>query len=360
MVRFATAVMAMVMATAALANAWWVPSPVSIALTVGQWLTKDREAVYYIQVQAQGQDEQDARDQAFRLAVDRAVGSLMTSETVMRDHDIVRNEIITYSSGYVHDFAILERRQVGAALELVLDVWVKKSTIADRLLNRSQGGQNIPGAQLDIQHQSILHERQQGDRLLTAVLADYPQRAFTITVGEVRSSINSRRALALEVDVVLAWDTGYLRALGEVLDRTSTARDVAGCFGHGRYCNHSHLVRLQYRPQGDFFITSHYVAFDDEVKSQIFRQHFYEKNPVIRLTVHDGQQLQKHVQCYSHHELTRTNYFPSQRYLHWDERRTLINGQLTTRVSLAVVVPNHMVNQARKIDVEIVPDRECR
>ena len=45
-----------------------MPSPLTILLTIGQWMKKDRVEVFYVQVQAHGKDETDAREQAFRLA----------------------------------------------------------------------------------------------------------------------------------------------------------------------------------------------------------------------------------------------------------------------------------------------------
>ena len=73
-----------------------VPSPLGIVLTVGQWLLQDRRQVYYIQVQAPGDTFDQARQNAFRLAVEQAVGTLILSETESRNARLHRDEIITY------------------------------------------------------------------------------------------------------------------------------------------------------------------------------------------------------------------------------------------------------------------------
>lgn len=51
------------------------PSPIGIALSVGQWLLKDRKKVYFIRVQGEGYSYEAAKQQAFATAVDRAVGA---------------------------------------------------------------------------------------------------------------------------------------------------------------------------------------------------------------------------------------------------------------------------------------------
>ena len=131
------------------ANEWWMPSPISVAITVGQWLMKDREQVYYLQVRAQGRDEKHARNQAFRLAVEQAIGALVLAETEVRRGNVERNDVISYSSGFVHDFKILEQRTVNGVHEIVVDVWVARSHLADRLLSTIRSRcQAIPFARL--------------------------------------------------------------------------------------------------------------------------------------------------------------------------------------------------------------------
>ena len=41
-------------------------TPLSIALSVGQWLTKDTKKVYYVQVEATADNLEAARQEAFR------------------------------------------------------------------------------------------------------------------------------------------------------------------------------------------------------------------------------------------------------------------------------------------------------
>ena len=92
---------------------WIIPSPVTIAIQVGQWiLFNDKtDELYYIRVQATGNTESQARTEAFRLAVDQAVGSLLVSENVIQNGDVTRRDLINYSSGYVYDFNYVNLHQ---------------------------------------------------------------------------------------------------------------------------------------------------------------------------------------------------------------------------------------------------------
>jgi hypothetical protein len=114
------------------------PSPLAIILTVGQWLIKDSQKAYYVQVESTAATAAQARAEGFKLAVSQAVGTLVVTESEVKNQQLVRNEIIQYSSGYIQDFKILSETQVGSMTRIIMDVWVTESKIADRLLNLSK------------------------------------------------------------------------------------------------------------------------------------------------------------------------------------------------------------------------------
>jgi hypothetical protein len=91
-------------------------SNVSIALTVGQWMLKNRTQSFYIQVEAQGVNDNDARRNGFVLAVDQAVGTLILSERESDKKQLIKNDVYNYSSGYVTDYKILSKSTRGEGL----------------------------------------------------------------------------------------------------------------------------------------------------------------------------------------------------------------------------------------------------
>ncbi len=127
------------------------PSPLTIALTVGQWLIKDSQKVYFVKVESTASTPAQAREEGFRLAVRQAVGALVVAETEVKNQQLVRNDIIQYSSGYVQDFKILSESQVGSMSRVVMDVWVSDSKIANRLLNVSKDDGSIDGEKSAVQ-----------------------------------------------------------------------------------------------------------------------------------------------------------------------------------------------------------------
>jgi hypothetical protein len=123
----------------------------------------------------EGATAEQARQQGFRLAVEHAVGTVVASETEVRNDRQARDEIITYASGYVDRFEVVEQQRVGNRVLVNMKVWVRPSRIANRLLNRSATAGGVEGGRISTQIQTLQHERTSGDRLLKSVLADYPK-----------------------------------------------------------------------------------------------------------------------------------------------------------------------------------------
>ena len=101
-----------------------MPSPFSIILAYNSYV-KDQKKVYYIRVQSQAQDFEQAKKQAFRLASEQVAGTVVLSESELRNSRLTRDEIITYSSGIVDEYKIINRVDGPNFVKLTVDIWIK-------------------------------------------------------------------------------------------------------------------------------------------------------------------------------------------------------------------------------------------
>ena len=272
-----------------------VPNPLSIALTVGQWMMKDRVETYYLRVQAAGRTEEDARTQAFKLAVDQAVGSLLLSEAKVVNGDVARHEIINYSSGYIHDFKILKRYNDGRDTVIEIDVWVRKSQIADRLLNKSAGAGTVEGGRISQQIQSIQRERATGDRVLSTVLADFPERAFDVALHPTQVRLDQNRQGQLQVSFNLSWNRQYIASLAEAVKVINQRRDCGGWLSNCRYTSMVGVGSVE-------------SYFDDEVAQDLLHRELIISRPSVLLTIKDTMGSMRYRKCHSFPALDHTGY----------------------------------------------------
>ena len=319
------------------------PSPLGIVLTVGQWLWKDRVEVYYVRVQGTAPNESQARDNAFRLAINQAVGSLIVSETAVRNGNLDRHEILNYSSGFVHDFRVLRTSVSGSNVQVEMDVWVSKSLIADRVLNVSRGQAQVEGGRISAQIQSFQKERATADRVLETVLADYPGRAFDISVGKTQVAADEQRKIWLQVPIEIAWNKKYMASLTEAV---RTVNQKPNCSGWFSVCQSEYVVRAP-------GVTAH---FDDDRVYWIFERHTSRSNPQVMMTIMDSSGRPQHRDCFSVPELGH-DYSP------WKfvELGGLIqiNDWRWKRTNLLVELTNLPVANLDRIEVAVVRQSEC-
>ena len=324
---------------------WLVPSPLSVVLTVGSWVMKDRVEVFQVRVQALGLDETDAREQLFRLAVNQAVGSLLLSQTELRDGEVIRRDIVNYSAGHIHDFVILDREHRADGVLIKADVWVRKSQIADRLLNESRAAGEIEGARIAAQIESFQTERQGADQVLKTVLADYPQKAFDITVSNTRVTAHNRETY-LEVPISIRWNQKFIASLTEAV---RTVNPNPQCDSWLANCGHVRTVVAVGRQQ---------AWFDDDKTWWIFHRAMIESRPQILLQLQDHAGNTVHQACFQVAEIDHSGYT---RWYFADISGSNVRINVNSERSGPMMIDTRNLPLARlsRVTVSVVPFRLC-
>ncbi len=369
-IRGLTMVLALVMALSPRAQdlkSVLTPSPLSIALTVGQWLLKEDRKVYYVQVEATADDKEQARRDGFRLAVEMAVGALVVSETVVRNKELVRQDILKYSSGYIDNFAIKSEAKVGNKVRLVMDVWVGESKIADRLLNVSKAEGAIDGARVAAQQESLKSKQDSAARLLELVAKDFPRRAFDIKVGKTVTRVDGERA-TISVPVEIAWNKQYLDSLLEALDKTKDGTES------GTYNFKQHQSIITYRKIGGWI--NYFASYHNTKPVEILSTHFFESQPQVRLNFRDDANALLAFNCREIAPLTGVFYGDAKMIvgLHPLEQPTgqfVANGAPAAHIGIygdydvggnlhtTIQGNTDLIARMRKVDVEVVRRADC-
>lgn len=204
------------------------PSPLGVVLAYNTYL-KDQKKVYYIRVQSQARDFEQAKKQAFRLASEQVAGTVLLSESELRNSNLTRDEVITYSSGIVDEYRIVDRFDSADGVRLTVDIWIADSVMAQRVLARSATERGIDGAAMSARVDSILDERQRGEALIRAVLYDYPKRAFQVTMSQPNVNMDIVGNAYSEIEWEVSWDQRYVDAFQEAAKQTGQKPCVWKC-----------------------------------------------------------------------------------------------------------------------------------
>lgn len=326
-----------------------MPSPLGVVLMVGKWIydASSRQEVYYIEVAGDGDNTQQARMNGFRLAVEQAIGTLISSETETQNGRIVRDEIISYAAGFVDRFEIINEQVTSTGVRVSMRVWVKKSALSDRLLNRTEASGQVDGARASVQLQTLNQERATGDALLQQVLNDFPRRAFDI---EMRPTdvVRQNRSAIMEVNFRLTWNRDYLRSLWTALDATGqrTSRPVATIVVNGG---------------GLFGSPGGTAKYDDAVKLQLMANRMLFSEPTVLVTIRSQSREVLFTSCYMYQELDdQPNYWVNnQRFVTFNGGGAYVNGHMKLVGRIQIPLPQDILSRASSVDMDVVLRNNC-
>ena len=326
---------------------WIIPSPITIALQVGKWmLAQDaKEEVYYIRVQSKGTTETEARNEAFRLAVDQAVGSLLVSETKIENGNLQSHETINYSSGYIHDFEYVNIHR-GNEVVLQVDVWVAKSKIAERISLKNSDQGELQGGRIAESFRSLQEQDLAGDRLLKGILNDFPERAVDIKIKDIEYINNDRRPI-LQVSFNVWWKEKYIASLREALQNVGKEQSTDREYWPGL------AIRGRIQCNGWLCDDKQYVT--DKAQGDLIYREIYGKRPNVLVTILDTNSQPVYSACYWWDNMQGNNYGRNQ--LFGDYTAIYYEAVLTNTVQIDLT--NSDISRMDRVDLKVIRSSEC-
>ena len=172
--------------------------------------------VYAIVVTGEGFTLEEAKQQAFKKAVEKEVGVIVDSERIVVNQDLISNQILTYSGGYVTSYTLIEHYPIGELQYVKLDVTVASSKLKDFILLQPHEILDFDGSQFKEIISSYKQQAIDADALVDNFLKYYPHEAFLITADEYVVMTDPYRNSYIEIPYTIQWDYEFLYALEEI------------------------------------------------------------------------------------------------------------------------------------------------
>lgn len=323
-----------------------MPSPIAIVIQVGKWIKSQENPVYKIRVQATGVDEEQARTQAFKLAVDEAIGSVVVSESQINKDSLQSHDVINYSSGYVSDFEIVSRQTVPDGIQLTLDVEVTGLDLAERAFNKSKDGVTINGDKVLHSANSLRHEQKQGDKLLQQVTDDYPSKSFDIQTSTVEFLSTPNRKLQVKVAFVLSWNPQYVQSLHTTVEKVGVISSDYPSF----------IIKARPGKNG----WTRKFGFDSH-RWQILYNAMITSRPGVLLDLQDGNANTLLKKCYYFNQLDLSeSYYISPNPLLQTQGQSLqINTYNNLQAKIHLPISDQLLEQSRFVKLSVVREKHC-
>jgi len=181
-----------------------------------------------IRVNGSGDTYIEARNNAFRKAVEIKVGTLIIGTRETTNYSLNRNEVLTYSAGYVETFKILSEGVVNGRHIVTMDVVVADSKIIDGLLGKHKHDKMIDGSRVNVPYDTFLQARDNKHKMMARFLETYPSSAFELKVGKVSLRHDGNGNAHYQVPFELTYNQKWVESLQELLSSTADSESGLG------------------------------------------------------------------------------------------------------------------------------------
>jgi hypothetical protein len=209
----------------------------------------------YIRVTAQGNSIESVKENAFRKAIEIKVGSVIISERIAVNEQLINNQIDSYSAGYITDYVLVSMSQNGNTFVATYDIKVESSKLVNQKQNTGRSDKALNGDNASVAFNTYMDQKHKGDILLRNILSGYPKNAISLTQRSYTIGVDSYRNAVLEISYHINWNAQYLEALDEALGLLA---EKGGYFEPG-----SVNVALFYKNPDKFFGKTSKHKFND-------------------------------------------------------------------------------------------------
>jgi hypothetical protein len=239
-----------------------------------------------------------------------------------------------------------------------MKVWIKRSTIANRLLHTSQAPQEINGDKASVSLSSLQYERKQGDRLVNAVVNDFYRMGMNIQTKPPTVVFDDSRNGVLVVPYVLTWNENYLESLWQSLKATSQEKQDEVCVNGT--CSSTSYISM---PKS--FKFGRTLKFSDSYKIDKIISVMVGTKPTILMTIHTLDNKVLYLGCYNLDELDHSSgfdvqgaeYFVDSKF--FGPKNLVFNSDLKVEKKITLTVSSKQLQMANRLNLRVVPRNQC-
>lgn len=171
-----------------------------------------------------GVNADKARENAVRNAVEQVIGTYVTSDTIVKNSQLVKDEILSFSGGYVKETWIISQKQDNDGLSVVqIEATVVSTKLRRKLESLNIATKQVDGGSLFGESFSKINAQKSGSEILGKILSKYPQAAYKIDVGrpEIKSTDQNKNTAKVAIPLTVRWDNAFIDELKDVSSKVA-------------------------------------------------------------------------------------------------------------------------------------------
>ena len=303
-----------------------------------------------IQVTGEGSTFEEAKQNAFKTAIEFEAGAVVVSERESNNYKLIRNEILVYSSGYITNYKVISSVNTGNNVKVLVDVQVASNKLADRILGVGKEARTFDTDKHSNQYNSYLQGKQNGDRLLQQLLNDYPKKAYTLTQGVHQLKVDVNRNGIIEIPLELKWNYKFIESFNEALKILEDGSN--GLF----QASPSNVTVMAKDPKDWVIGSKNHYKFNDMNTVSTITQTLQNNQPRILVSIKNLNNKIAFQQCYVPDSMSgkKPAFYDASTHIVLYGNRIEKN-----KIQLNFVNMHEVIKEIQSIELSIVADNNC-
>jgi len=135
-------------------------------------------------VTGSGADPSQAEKNALAQALERTIGVMVDGETLVRNDEVVRDEILTYTKGYIQDYDVLRTWQQDGIAYVEISARVSVSKLGEKLKAKAASELQVNGRLMQVQAELEEQYERNACEMFRRATADLtPDKLLTVQVA---------------------------------------------------------------------------------------------------------------------------------------------------------------------------------
>lgn len=306
-----------------------------------------------------GSTYEEAKQQAFRDAIELKVGTMVLSERENVNYQQTRNDILVYSAGFVDDYKIVSKVESNNRYYVTLDVIVSSTKLSDRLLNPNSNVQSFDSSRHVAQTNTIIQSREQATKMLREAINDYPKRAYVLQQKPYKVYVDTANRTIVSVGYRLTFDYEWLKTVNASLVHFSDGTNSVNNILNGTLKKTPAEAIIISKAPTSFLGDKKHYNFSDLNNFEVFRNSFLDHNELrIKMVFKGANNRVVHSSCWSPAFLTdRTN--TGRFYGSVDVYKFVVWGDSYEDAMINVSVQSDMLRAINRIELTINKLADC-
>lgn len=305
----------------------------------------------YITVTGSGKSFEEAKENAFRKAIEFKVGVTVLSDLEVKNYKVAKENIFLYSAGYVDDYKILTQENTNTGVIVMMNVSVSESKLKNRIIAEPKTSIEFDGSKHAVQFKTFSQEKTQGDIILNKTLSGYPVKAYNIKQLPHFITVDYYRNAIINIPYEISWNFEFIKSLRETLLLIEDG-------SNGFIKPSPGIVTIMAKDPKDWVIgskTEH--KFNDLIRAEKVRGTFMNSTPIVLVQFIDVHSNRLQAVCYTPRFISG---YGESFYNTGSYNFATVYGNAKEKHTIKVATPLELIDKTNKIELSIVAENVCQ